>query len=292
MDKEKIAVREEEERIKPDLVRRGFEFFKYRDLPANSRAADVHIHDAVEFIYIIKGSVRITVDDREDRLSEGDLVMLRSRGVHSMRTEDRPVNSYYTLKIRPKLIRNLSPKNLAGRIALRFSVFNEDLKHIWRRDELEGTEILRGYRELIEKRDRSDDYNDISMLSSVVAVIYGVLSDGEAVFDEINSDANQIYESITYINENFAEDITAEQAAERVNMSYSYFAKGFKAATGKTFTEYLNITRINEAEQMLINTDMSVSEIATRCGYNNISYFISLYKKHKGKTPLSERKQI
>lgn len=290
MDKEKTKVREEEERIKPDLVRRGFEFFKYRDLPANSRAADVHIHDAVEFIYMIKGSVRITVDDREDRLSEGDLVMLRSRGVHSMRTEESPINSYYTLKIRPKLIRNLSPKNLAGRIALRFSVFNENLKYIWRKEELEGSEMLRGYRELMEKCDRDGEYNDISMLSSVLTVVFGVLSDGEAVFDEINSDANQIYESITYINENYAEDITAEQAAEKVNMSYSYFAKSFKAATGKTFTEYLNITRINEAEQMLINTDLSVSEIATRCGYNNISYFISLYKKHKGITPLSERK--
>lgn len=290
MDKEKIAVREEEERIKPDLVRRGFEFFKYRDLPANSRAADVHIHDAVEFVYIIKGSVRLTVDDREERLSEGDLVMFRSRGVHSMHTEDSPVNSYYTLKIRPKLIRNLSPKNLAGRIALRFSVFNENLKHIWRKEELEGGEMLRGYRELMEKCDRDGEYNDISMLSSVLTVVFGVLSDGEAVFDEINSDANQIYESITYINENYAEDITAEQAAEKVNMSYSYFAKSFKAATGRTFTEYLNITRINEAEQMLINTDLTVSEIATRCGYNNISYFISLYKKHKGITPLSERK--
>lgn len=290
MDREKTKVREEEERIKPDLVRRGFEFFKYRDLPANSRAADVHIHDAVEFIYMIKGSVRITVDDREDRLSEGDLVMLRSRGVHSMRTEESPINSYYTLKIRPKLIRNLSPKNLAGRIALRFSVFNENLKYIWRKEELEGSEMLRGYRELMEKCDRDGEYNDISMLSSVLTVVFGVLSDGEAVFDEINSDANQIYESITYINENYAEDITAEQAAEKVNMSYSYFAKSFKAATGKTFTEYLNITRINEAEQMLINTDLSVSEIATRCGYNNISYFISLYKKHKGITPLSERK--
>ena len=290
MERSNDFVREEEERVKPDLVRRGFEFFKYRDLAANSRAADVHIHDAIEFVYISKGSVKLTVDDREDRLSEGDLVMFRSRGVHSMRTEECPINSYYTLKLRPKLIRSLSPKNLAGGISLRFSVFNDDLKYIWRKDELEGSEILRGYRELIEKRDRTDEYNDISMLSSVMTVIFGVLSDGNAVFGNTNSDANQIYESITYINENFAEDITAEQAAEKVNMSYSYFAKSFKEATGKTFTEYLNLTRINEAEHMLINTDMSVSEIATRCGYNNISYFISLYKKHKGKTPLSERK--
>ena len=61
MERSNDFVREEEEHIKPDLVRRGFEFFKYRDLEANSRAADTHIHDAIEFVYISKGSVKLTV---------------------------------------------------------------------------------------------------------------------------------------------------------------------------------------------------------------------------------------
>lgn len=68
------------------------------------------------------------------------------------------------------------------------------------------------------------------------------------------------------------------------------FARSFKSATGKTFKEYLNITRMNEAEQLLVSTTLPISEIATRCGYNSASYFTSLYKQYKDKTPCSERK--
>lgn len=290
MDNSNVTVREEEEKIKPDLIRRGFEFFKYLDLPANARAADIHLHDAIEFVYLTEGSVSINIDGTDERLCAGDLVLFRSRGVHSMHTEDAPLNKYYTLKIRPKLIYNISPKNSRGKTALRFSVFNPCLKYIWRKDELEGTDILKGYRELMEKWKGEGDLNDISMLISVITVILGVLRDDGESFDKLTVDANNIYEGITYIHNNFGEDITAEQIAEKVNMSYSFFARSFKAATGKTFKEYLNITRMNEAEQLLVNTDLPISEIATRCGYNSISYFTSLYKQYKGKTPRCERK--
>ena len=151
MNKQNITVREEEERIKPDLTRRGFEFFKYLDLPAGMHAADVHLHDAIEFVYLTEGSVTVNIDGREDRLYPGDLVLFRSRGVHSMRTENCPLNRYYTLKLRPKLLYNISPKDSRGKVALRFSVFNSELKYIWRKNELEGTDILKGYRELMEK---------------------------------------------------------------------------------------------------------------------------------------------
>lgn len=291
MDKQNITVREEEERIKPDLTRRGFEFFKYLDLPAGAHAADVHLHDAIEFVYLTEGSVTVNIDGREDRLYPGDLILFRSRGVHSMRTENCPLNRYYTLKLRPKLLYNISPKDSRGKVALRFSVFNSELKYIWRKSELEGTDILKGYKELIEKWTGEGELNDISMLISVITVILGVLRDDGESLNNLSLDANSIYDGITYIHNNFSEDITAEQVAERINMSYSFFARSFKAATGKTFKEYLNMTRMNEAEQLLVNTDLPISEIATRCGYNSIAYFTSLYKQYKGNTPRSERKQ-
>lgn len=283
-------VREEEERVKPDLLRRGFEFFRYRDLPPHFRAADVHIHDAIELVYLVEGSVVVNLDDREERLMPGDLVMFRSRGIHTMRTEGCPVNRYYTLKIRPKLIHKLSPKNLAARIGFRFSVYNSDLKFVFRKEELEGGEILSGIKSLIADYHGDDELSDLTMLSSVITVIHGILKCSEADKAALTPAIDQIYDSIVYINESFAEDVTAVGMAERVNMCYSYFAREFKRATGKTFKEYLNITRINEAEQLLLSTDLPVTEVALRCGYNNVSYFISLYKKYKGKTPLAERR--
>ncbi len=288
MDNKTMNIREEN--IKPDLLRRGFEFFKYRDLPARCRAADNHIHDAVEFVYLAEGEVKVIVDGKEDVLHRGDMVMFRSRGAHSMYTLSCPLNKYYTLKIRPKLIYNTSPKDISAAVALRFSMFNRDLKYIWRANELEESPILKGYKELMSLWEKKDTFNDIAMLSSVLTVIYGVLGSGSEAFLSSSGEEKQIYDSIVYVNSEFAEDISAEQVAEQVNMSYSHFARSFKQVTGNTFTEYLNITRVNEAEHLLANTDLAVSEIAIRCGYNSISYFISIYKRYKGKTPLAERK--
>jgi iron complex transport system substrate-binding protein len=103
--------------------------------------------------------------------------------------------------------------------------------------------------------------------------------------------SNLIFDSIVYINRNLDKKLTEENIAREFGVSYSHFSREFKKATGRTFKDYIVDTRMNHAEQLLVNTDLQVSEIAASCGYSNISYFISLYKKIKGKTPLKERKE-
>jgi AraC-like DNA-binding protein len=70
-----------------------------------------------------------------------------------------------------------------------------------------------------------------------------------------------------------------------MGLSYSYFSRSFKRVMGMSFKKYLNMIRVNRAEQMLITGDHSVSEVAIECGYNSISYFISVYRSLKGTTP-------
>ena len=53
--------------------------------------------------------------------------------------------------------------------------------------------------------------------------------------------------------------------------------------------EYLNQYRINRAAEMLLGTDESIEDIAYDCGFNDISYFIKLFKRYKNKTPLKYR---
>ena len=60
---------------------------------------------------------------------------------------------------------------------------------------------------------------------------------------------------------------------------------------GKSFREYLNMTRINRAQQMLLTTNKSVTEISSACGYNNVSHFIATYRQIKGITPKSAGKK-
>jgi transcriptional regulator GlxA family with amidase domain len=63
------------------------------------------------------------------------------------------------------------------------------------------------------------------------------------------------------------------------------FSRFFKKRTGVTFIDSLNEIRLGHATRMLIDTTHSVSEIAYKCGFNNISNFNRIFRKKKGCTP-------
>lgn len=279
----------EDETVRSELQRRGFEFYRYLDLPQNCPAADLHVHDAIEFIYVVEGSISATVDEFEEYLEKGDLVLFRSQGVHSIKTNEKSINKYYILKISTTLLQSILPKDMAASILFRFCVYNGNLKRVWRKNEILGTEIMKSLDAMINNCELGGKFVDISIFGNLIGFIYGILKSVEQEMDKLSPKFSNVYESITYINSNYDSDLTAESVAALINVSYSSFSRMFKKATGKTFKEYLNITRINEAERLLKTTDYPVADIAIRCGYNNVSYFTATYKRYKGITPRSAR---
>lgn len=97
---------------------------------------------------------------------------------------------------------------------------------------------------------------------------------------------------IKFIHENFSDDIELSGIAERFNINIYHFCHIFKDFTGKTFKEYLNKVRVDKAEQLLLNTDASISEIAFLSGFNDSNYFSRKFKQIKGKTPREIRKAL
>ena len=98
-----------------------------------------------------------------------------------------------------------------------------------------------------------------------------------------NSDKiKRIYE---YVQENYDKKITLAEASELVNMSQVSFNRFMKKRTGKTFVDYVNDVRIGYAAIKLIEKDVSISEIAFNCGFNNIANFNRVFKKSKKCTP-------
>lgn len=91
-----------------------------------------------------------------------------------------------------------------------------------------------------------------------------------------------IYE---FVQEHFNKKITLSEAAELVNMSNVSFNRFMKKRTGKTFVDYVNDVRIGYAAMWLIEKDISVSEVAFNCGFNNIANFNRVFKKLKNCTP-------
>jgi len=94
-----------------------------------------------------------------------------------------------------------------------------------------------------------------------------------------------------YITSHFYEGFSAEQVAKYCNMSYSYFAKYFKACTSITFSEYVNQYRISKAESMMMTGQHNITDLAMESGYSSASYFIKQFKRIKGVSPKQYIKQ-
>lgn len=88
-----------------------------------------------------------------------------------------------------------------------------------------------------------------------------------------------------YIAKNYAHDLTRNEIAASVYLSPDYVAKIFKADTGMSLKDYINEIRIHKSKQLLLDDAHSVSEVATRVGIDNFSYFSTLFKKNTGLTP-------
>ncbi|MBO5270763.1 MAG: AraC family transcriptional regulator [Clostridia bacterium] len=258
--------------------------------PPQSVAAHTHIHDSIELLYATAGSFTVIMDGTEYSFSAGDLILFCSNVLHHVTTGSDAKNSYYVIKIPPSLLLDLSADGQGASYAMRFSVGRRDLPFLWRADALENSPIASALRALIAEYTADGYAREIALKLRAADLLLAILrdgaeareSDGDASGNEITG---RIYAALLYMRRHFAEDIDVRSLATRMGVSYSYFSRSFGHITGQSFKEYLNLTRVNHAERLLRTTKKTVTEIAAECGYNNVSYFIAVYRRMKGMTP-------
>lgn len=99
-----------------------------------------------------------------------------------------------------------------------------------------------------------------------------------------------IDEVFEYINKYYQEKPTLNELVALSYMDKSYLCRAFKKRFGQSPIEAVIRLRLNHARDLLLNTDMTVKEIAIACGYNDTSFFIAQYKKAFQRTPNEDRK--
>lgn len=95
--------------------------------------------------------------------------------------------------------------------------------------------------------------------------------------------------TVSYINEHFAEPLTLNQLAGLSSLSPYYFTRLFTDQTGMTPHQYLISVRLNAAKFLLKTTDLPVKEIAFSCGFNSESGFCTSFRKREHLTPSEYR---
>lgn len=112
-----------------------------------------------------------------------------------------------------------------------------------------------------------------------------ISSDGYAPFSFPDSATEKIDKVIAYIHNHYTSNLCAQQMADLAHMSTNHFHHFFKQRTEQTFTEYVNQLRIGKACSLLLTTDLPISTVSHRCGFNNISNFNRRFLQLKRYTP-------
>lgn len=109
-------------------------------------------------------------------------------------------------------------------------------------------------------------------------------------FGKIKSYSHYINECLEYINKYYNIDLKIDDVCNHLSINKSYFCSLFKKETGYTFTAYLNNIRVEKSKELLVNSDLSILDVALKVGFNNHNYFSTTFKKIVGKNPLEYRK--
>lgn len=91
--------------------------------------------------------------------------------------------------------------------------------------------------------------------------------------------------AIKYIIDNLTEDLTLEKVAKHVSFSPIHFHNSFKKATGKTLHAYIEEERIKKSINLMLTTDMTLTQIAYNSGFSSQSYYSYVFKRRMNTTP-------
>lgn len=266
-----------------------------------------HLHPAVEILYFVQGEHLVTVDEELILTAKpGDMIVIPSNTVHVLAKKNNEKVLHYALKLHPDLlfsafvdvprayVMRFFDRSASEHVYFPAECMPECVRRQWERmiGLLHGAKGVRD----VERLAMQDDllYSDIrnEAIRLVLLMIRHLLPTAVKGASQTMTHhvVRRIFDGIAYIEENYASPITPEDCAAYLCMSYSHFAKQFRAVTGRTFKQYLTYIRISHAESELLMTADSVTEIAMRAGFNNVSHFIATYRSLRGKTPLETRR--
>lgn len=267
-----------------------------------------HLHPAVEIIYFVKGEHLVTVDEELVLTAQpGDMVIFPSNTVHVLAKKNNEDVLHYALKLHPELlfsafidvprvhVMRFFDRSASARVYYSAESIPECVRRQWETmiGLLQGAKGGRDVERLAERDELLYSEIRAEAIRLMILLIRHLPPSEEAGTPQMPGHhvVRRIFDGIAYIEQNYASPITPEDCAAHLCMSYSHFAKQFRAVTGRTFKQYLTYIRISHAETDLVTTNDSVTEIAMRTGFNNVSHFIATYRTLRGKTPLETRRE-
>lgn len=253
----------------------------------------LHWHKSYEIIHVQRGKAVFHIDSRPYEAQADDLLFIPSGALHvgySLADEDV---EYLAIVIHPTFMRSTLHDSayetyimplLEGRAQLPILFSSTD-------------ESAALYRTIIREATAENERQDAAyqlIVKHQFQLLYAHLS-RQYLPKRLTDKPAPIphWESfkplLSHIESHVAQPLSVEEAARIVNLNPFHFCRTFKRLTGRTFVDYVNLCRVNEADRLLRTSEWNITEIAERIGCGNANYFTKLYKKYKGYPPSKSR---
>ena len=268
-----------------------FERFKYPDFKVYSseqrgtgRLVVPHYHDSAEVILLKEGNAKISINTKQIELKSGDIVFIPPYCVHSLTGEAaETIGIVYGLSLITPEISSRSAEEVLCRDRITDFVIDERAGCYFalRKAVTEGREIY-----LAE----GPAYK-LKMLASLLEIT-AILAENYLTEEEETERQERLRPVFGYIEQNYAQNIPISVLSRMINVCDDHFIRLFKAATNKSPVKYINDFRIGEAMKLLINTDLTVAEIAYKTGFSDQSYMTRRFKAALKITPIGYRRSV
>ncbi|QYR23259.1 AraC family transcriptional regulator [Paenibacillus sp. sptzw28] len=254
----------------------------------------LHWHDHIEWIFVKEGKARIQIDADFEMLHQGELAFVNSKQLHGT-AELEPGTELVCIVFNEALVRGSGLDITEHQYFLPY--LNQRLK--WpstiRKTDPFMKEMNESFSKLVEEFEGKQPGYELLVKGELLRIFgqyFRYAQQCAAVKTPRLQNSYDFSSLLQLLRERYQEQITVEEAARMVNLSPSYFCNVFKQVTGKTLIEYIHLLRVKEAERLLLETDLPVTEISGRVGFSNMTYFGRVFKKIKNATPTDIRKQL
>ncbi len=249
---------------------------RFRFFQTDNPDYPIHLHNAVEIVYLAEGSCEGIFENKRILLNEGDLFFAFPNRIHGYENSKKAKAFVFIIPMAPYL-------NTFG------SVFNQKIpvSPVLHKEELGELGIEKMILQAFNDGENAAD----GVLYGYSLIIIGKILSKLKLENSKSSGTDALSATLIFLNENYRNPLTRKEIAKAIGYNESHVSHIFSDTLGTTLTDYIISLRINDALGMLTDTDQSVSQIAMSLGFGSIRSFNRAFKKNVDMTPSDFRLQ-
>lgn len=265
------------------------------ELPPGSHILDTHWHEEAEFFMLLEGEILFQVDTDYFTLRPGEAVFIESGDIHAAYVAKEGPCRFCALVFHPDLLASAQFDAIQQTVILPLQEKRQSFpRHImpgvpWQQ------ELLHHLERMMEAYSNKMPGFESFIKGTLLIMLSQIAIEGRSVNHTQSESAdstkiNRLKKVILYIQDNYQEPIRTRDLSELIPMSEGQFCRFFKSMTRKTPVDYINSYRVRQAADLLQQSDRKISDIAMDVGFDNVSYFIKVFRKAMKCSPSEFRK--